>query len=140
MRFGPALVGGAVGGIAWQTAGWAFALFVESSNSYAAIYSGFAILILFMIWLYVSWLVLLFGASVAFYVQHPEYLYAGGGEPRLSNRVRERLALSVMSLVAEPLPDGPTRPPSLAGIHTRLRRAVAFAADRHRCAVGTAAC
>ena len=47
---------------------------MASSSKYAAIYSGFAILVLFMIWLYVSWLVLLFGASVAFYVQHPEYL------------------------------------------------------------------
>ncbi|MEO5698154.1 MAG: YhjD/YihY/BrkB family envelope integrity protein [Burkholderiaceae bacterium] len=100
VRVGPALVGGVVGGIAWQTAGWAFAVFVASSGKYAAIYSGFAIVILFMIWLYVSWLVLLFGASVAFYTQHPEYLYLGSGEPRLSNRVRERLALSTMSLVA----------------------------------------
>jgi len=77
-----------------------FAIFVASSNNYAAIYSGLAILVLFMIWLYLSWLILLFGASVAFYAQHPEYLYASGGEPRLSNRMRERLALSAMSLVA----------------------------------------
>ncbi|BAN36243.1 Ribonuclease BN [Sulfuricella denitrificans skB26] len=100
VRFVPALLGGIAGGIAWQTAGWAFATFVVSSNQYAAIYSGLAILILFMIWLYLNWLILLFGASVAFYVQHPEYLYAGGGEPRLSNRMRERVGLSVMSLVA----------------------------------------
>lgn len=100
VRLGPALVGGTVGGIVWQTSGWLFAVFVASSGKYAAIYSSFAILVLFMIWLYVSWLVLLFGASVAFYTQHPEYLYLGSGEPRLSNRVRERLALSVMSRVA----------------------------------------
>ncbi|HUG21531.1 YihY/virulence factor BrkB family protein [Piscinibacter sp.] len=100
VHYGAALVGGAVGGIAWQTAGWAFAIFAASSNRYSAIYSSFAILLLFMIWLYLSWLILLFGASVAFYVQHPEYLYARGGEPRLSNRMRERLALSAMSLVA----------------------------------------
>ena len=100
VRFGPALLGGAAGGIAWQTAGWAFAVFVASTNRYAAIYSGLAILILFMIWLYLSWLILLFGASVAFYAQHPEYLYVKGGEPRLSNRMRERLGLSLMSLVA----------------------------------------
>ncbi len=101
VRFWPALIGGAVGGVVWQTAGWLFATFVASSGQYAAIYSGFAILILFMIWLYVSWLVLLFGASVAFYVQHPEYLYLSAGEPRLSHRVRERLALSVMNLVTQ---------------------------------------
>lgn len=100
VRLGPALIGGTIGGIVWQTSGWLFAVFVTSSGQYAAIYSSFAILVLFMIWLYVSWLVLLFGASVAFYTQHPEYLYQGNGEPSLSIRVRERLALSVMSRVA----------------------------------------
>ncbi len=108
VRLGAALMGGVVGGIVWQTAGWLFALFVASSGQYEAIYSSFAILVLFMIWLYVSWLVLLFGASVAFYTQHPEYLYLGGGEPRLSNRVRERLALSVMSQVAQRFVSGQT--------------------------------
>ncbi|SBT05821.1 Ribonuclease BN [Candidatus Propionivibrio aalborgensis] len=110
VRVVPALIGGVAGGFAWQTAGWVFAVFIASSNKYAAIYSSLAILILFMIWLYLSWLILLFGASVAFYAQHPEYLYARSGEPRLSNRMRERLALSVMSLVSgrflagEPMP------------------------------------
>jgi len=93
VRLGPALAGGVVGGILWQSAGWAFALFAASSTNYAAIYSSFAILILFMLWLYLSWLILLFGANVAFYAQHPEYLVAQGGEPQLSNRMRERLAL-----------------------------------------------
>ncbi len=100
VEFGPALLGGIVGGVLWQSAGMAFALFVTSSAQYSAIYSGFAILILFMIWLYVSWLILLFGASVAFYQQHPEYLVAEGGEPHLSNRMRERLTLVIMSLIA----------------------------------------
>lgn len=110
VRVLPALVGGIVGGIAWQTAGWVFAVFIAGSNNYAAIYASFAILILFMIWLYLSWLVLLFGASVAFYVQHPEYLYLRGGEPRLSNRMRERLALSAMELVARSFMHGTVAP------------------------------
>jgi membrane protein len=116
---GFALIGGAVGGIAWQSAGWVFAVFVASSNRYAAIYSGFAILVLFMIWLYLSWLILLFGASVAFYAQHPEYLYARSGEPRLSNRSRERLALSAMSLVCGNFLAG-DQAPSLADFTRRL--------------------
>lgn len=110
VRLWPALVGGVVGGIAWQTAGWVFAVFIAGSNNYAAIYASFAILILFMIWLYISWLVLLFGASVAFYVQHPEYLHMQGGEPRLSNRMRERLALSTMELVARRFIQGDAAP------------------------------
>ncbi|MGA7986099.1 MAG: YihY/virulence factor BrkB family protein, partial [Burkholderiales bacterium] len=100
VRLGPALTGGVVGGILWQSAGLAFALFAASSTRYAAIYSSFAILILFMLWLYLSWLILLFGAEVSFYVQHPEHLVARSGEPRLSNRMRERLALVMMSMIA----------------------------------------
>lgn len=99
VRLGAALAGAFVGGVVWQSAGWAFAQFAASSTRYAAIYSSFAILILFMLWLYLNWLILLFGASVSFYVQHPEYLVKKGGEPRLSNRLRERLALVVMSLI-----------------------------------------
>jgi membrane protein len=109
VRFVPALAGGIAGGILWQSAGWAFALFVASSTRYAAIYSGFAILVLFLIWLYVSWLILLFGAAISFYLQHPEYLYAMPGEPRLSNRMRERLTLAVMSHIASHFVGG--RPP-----------------------------
>ncbi|MGH8801561.1 MAG: YihY/virulence factor BrkB family protein [Casimicrobiaceae bacterium] len=66
VRFLPALVAGTVGGVMWQSAGWVFAAFVVSSARYSAIYSSFAILILFLIWLYLSWLVLLIGAAVSF--------------------------------------------------------------------------
>lgn len=99
VRWKPALVAGIVGGVLWQTAGWGFGAFVVSSTRYAAIYSSFAILVLLLIWLYVSWLVLLVGVAVSFYVQHPEYLYAKPGEPRLSNRMRERLGLSIMHAI-----------------------------------------
>lgn len=100
VRLGPAIAAGLIAGVLWQTAGWAFAAFIASSTHYAAIYSGFAVVVLFMIWVYVSWLILLFGASIAFYVQNPAYLIALPGEPRLSNRMRERLALATVSLIA----------------------------------------
>ncbi len=100
VRVGSALAGGITGGVLWQSAGWAFAGFVAGSNRYEAIYASFAVLILFLIWLYVSWLILLLGASVAFYVQNPQYVVLEPGEPRLSNRMRERLALLLMSEIA----------------------------------------
>jgi membrane protein len=97
----PALVGGTVAGVLWQTSGWAFAAFVASSSNYAAIYSGFAILILLLIWLYLSWLILLLGAQVAFYVQYPRYVTRRAVRLDLSSRLRERLALQLMFMVAE---------------------------------------
>lgn len=100
VRPGPALVGAVVAGILWQSAGWAFAHFVATSTHYTAIYSGFAILVLFMIWVYVAWLILLVGASIAFYQQHPEYLVAGGTDAPMSNRTTEELALRIARQIA----------------------------------------
>lgn len=99
VRVASALVGAVVAGVLWETTGWAFASFVVSSAKYTAIYSGFAILVMFMLWLYASWLILLIGASIAFYHQHPAYLAAKREELRLSCRVQEKLALSVMLLI-----------------------------------------
>ena len=99
VQFRAALTGGAAAGILWETTGWLFASFVVKSSQYTAIYSGFAILIFFMIWIYLSWLILLVGASVAFYTQHPEYLGVQQRSLRLSNRLRERVALQVVYLI-----------------------------------------
>jgi len=46
-------------------------------------------------------LFLLVGASIAFYHQHPEYLTMRDRDASLSNRLKERLALSVMYLIAQ---------------------------------------
>ncbi len=100
VRIGPAVIAGVVGGVLWQTAGWAFAAFVAESSNYEKIYASFAVLLLFMIWLYVCWFILLFGANVGFYVQHPEYLLAKRGGPKLSNRMREAIALGIMGTIA----------------------------------------
>ena len=97
----PALVGAVVAGILWQTMGWAFAAMMAGSTRYAAIYSSFAIMIMLLIWLYLSWLILLIGANVAFFVQYPEYMLVHRGEVQLSSALKERLALRVMRLIGE---------------------------------------
>ena len=51
VRLRSALVGGLVAALLWQTIGWGFATFVASSTRYYAIYSSFAILLLFLLWL-----------------------------------------------------------------------------------------
>lgn len=101
VKFYAALTGAFVAGVLWQTAGLAFASFVASSVKYTAIYSALATLIMFMIWLYLSWLILLIGASIAFYTQNPERMTLSGHEPVLSIRLREKLALMTMLLVTE---------------------------------------
>ena len=94
-----ALFGGVIAGLAWKTAGWGFALFVAGSARYHAVYSGFAILVLFMIWLYLSWLILLLGVQISFFYQHPSFLRFGQGPVRLSARGVERVGLMLMWLI-----------------------------------------
>ncbi|HKJ77720.1 MAG TPA: YihY/virulence factor BrkB family protein, partial [Gammaproteobacteria bacterium] len=96
VRIRAALMGAAVGGILWQTMGSFFASFIATSGRYTAIYSGFAIVVLFMVWLYLSWLILLLGAQVAFYAQHPELVRPYRPERPAGPRARERAGLEVM--------------------------------------------
>ncbi|MCG6935370.1 MAG: YihY/virulence factor BrkB family protein [Proteobacteria bacterium] len=99
VKISAALVGGLVASILWQFTGWAFATFVVNSTKYTAIYSVFATLIIFLIWLYLSWLILLIGCSIAFYTQHHEYRNLQVRVVRLSNRVREKIGLLIMTQV-----------------------------------------
>jgi membrane protein len=100
VRLKPALAGGATAGVLWVMSGAVFAQIVAASTRMVAIYAGFAIFLSALIWIYLSWLILLIGAQLSFYVQNPRYLRAGQAPVRLTSRLRERLALTVMLLVA----------------------------------------
>ena len=100
VKVGSALVGAIVAGIMWETAGWAFASFIVGSTKYTAIYSAFATLIMFLIWLYLSWLILLVGASVVYYHQNPDALVSENLAHNASNRTKEKVALAVVAQVA----------------------------------------
>lgn len=99
VQFKAALIGGVIAGVIWKITGWGFAAFIASSSKYAAIYSSFAIMILLLIWLYLSWLILLVGSQIAYFVQHPRYMTLHRDPVVLSNRMREQLALQIMYLV-----------------------------------------
>lgn len=99
VRFRAALVGGVIAGVLWKVTGWGFAAFIASSAKYAAIYSSFAILILLLIWMYLSWLILLVGSQIAYFVQNPKFMTLQRVHFALSNRLREQLALQLMYLV-----------------------------------------
>ena len=119
VRLRPALTGGLVAGVLWNAVGWLFAAFVSQASRYTAIYSGFATPILFMIWLYVGWLILLVGASIAFYRQHPEYLSGRQLTSHLSSADRERLALHAVCLIGERFYGG-GRPPDAEALSQHL--------------------
>ena len=96
VRLTSALVGGAAAGLLWQLVGIAFAAFVANSAQYAAIYSSFAIMIVFLVWVYVGWLIFLIGAEVAYFHQHPHAFIREALHGARGHRFQEWLALSAL--------------------------------------------
>ena len=65
-----ALIGGVIAGTIWQIVQWVYINFGIGVAKYNAIYGGFAQFPLFLIWLYISWLIVLFGAEISFASQN----------------------------------------------------------------------
>lgn len=95
----PAIVSAAVTAVIWKALGKIFAVFVAGSAQYAAIYSVFAVLALFMIWVYMGWLVILVGASVCYYLQHPTNQALSRRVRNLSLRLKEKMALQACAVI-----------------------------------------
>lgn len=99
VQFRAALIGGITSGLVWALVGKVFTAYIVYASSLVAIYTGFAIVLTTLIWVYLSWLILLIGAQLAFYLQFPQYLRHGQESFELTGRDREQVALSVMYLV-----------------------------------------
>jgi membrane protein len=95
-----ALLAGFAAGLTWTAVGQLFTTFVVLSARLTIVYAGFAIFIAALLWSYVSWLILLLGAQLSFYLQNPGYLRIGLREPRLSAAETEQVALAIAYLVA----------------------------------------
>ena len=59
-----ALAGGIVAGVIFELAQRGFALYIAKFPSYTLIYGAFAAFPIFLLWLYLSWVVVLFGATL----------------------------------------------------------------------------
>jgi membrane protein len=129
VRLGSALVGGASAALLWGLAGMAFSKFVAGSGQYGAIYSGFAIVFLLLIWLYAAWLIVLVGAQVAFFHQHPTAYQSTLVWQQPTLALRERIALMVVAALTRRFlrGEGPIRPVELA---RELRLAASLVEDQ----------
>ncbi|MFZ5451864.1 MAG: YihY/virulence factor BrkB family protein [Thermodesulfobacteriota bacterium] len=65
VRLASALLGGIIGGSLWQMAQWIFTIFQGAATYYNAIYGALYHLLFLVIWMFWSWLIVLFGNEVA---------------------------------------------------------------------------
>jgi membrane protein len=97
VRVGPALKGGLLAASLWVLTGWLFTYGVVSTARYSAIYSGFATLILFLIWLYWSFLIVFAGAWTAWYAQCPHAVVKEADDTAsVAGTLRVQIALRAM--------------------------------------------
>jgi membrane protein len=114
VEFRAARIGGIAAGIIWALVGKAFTALIVYSSSLVAVYTGFAIVLTTLIWVYLSWLILLIGAQLAFYVQFPQYLRHGQESIALTGRDGELTALSLMYLIGRDYAAGRSPPTARA--------------------------
>lgn len=99
VKFVSAFLGGIVTTIAWKTMGWIFQNFITVNSANAVIYAAFFAVILLMLFVYLGWLMLMIGSSVAFYHQYPSKARTGRKPLGLSQQTREELTLTIAMLI-----------------------------------------
>ena len=109
-----ALVGGIVAGIVFEVAKRAFAIYLARFPTYTLIYGAFATIPIFLVWLYVSWVVVLAGATLT--AMLPAYRLAEG-KPVAGRDFMD--ALAVLSVLARAQNRG--GPVRLAQISNQVR-------------------
>lgn len=99
VELGPALAGALLATIGWELAKHGYAAFAAGIFRYNALYGSLGAIPLFLLWVYVSWVLVLFGARLAFALQHSDALERLS-ELRAHPRGEELLALSVAQALA----------------------------------------
>jgi membrane protein len=97
VRLRSAAVGAVLAGTLWQLAQWVYIRHQVSLTDYGAIYGSFAQFPLFLIWMYISWVIVLLGGEISYAAQH---LSTFEGELRAGRAgFRDRLEAAWLMLV-----------------------------------------
>ncbi len=104
-----ALIGAIVAAVLWEAGKWGFTQYVSFSTNYARLYGSLALIPLFMLWIYVTWMIVLSGLQVAYALQtfsmHQERIDRGDDLPRI---IEPEMVLAVMGALVKPFERGST--------------------------------
>lgn len=97
----PALVAGILAGTLYQLTQWGFINLQFAFSRYNAIYGSLVILPLFLIWLQLSWLIVLFGAEFAYGVQYVNEWTMKSDKLKVSLNHKKKLMLLLLYRVVK---------------------------------------
>lgn len=106
VRFTAALTAGVVAGTAFVLFQWGYVYLQRWMTSYNAIYGSFAALPLFLLWMQISWEILLLGGELSFAYQNVARFDEERESLLVSYDCRRKLMVGVMVLVSRAFRDG----------------------------------
>lgn len=96
-----AIIAGIIAGTIFQLTQWGYFKFQIGMANYNAIYGSFAALPLFLIWIQLSWLIVLFGAEISFANQNV-YKYEFETEAfNISDNFKKKITILIMYKIIE---------------------------------------
>jgi len=104
VRFLSALYGALIAGTLWQLMNFFFTEFIVysyQSGTKAALYASFAVIPLFLIWLFFSWLVVLLGTAITYVHQNLKNIPWEAHTKPLSWNLQEAVALKLMLYISQ---------------------------------------
>lgn len=110
VRFRPGLIAGVAAGTAYVAIQWVYVAFQVGVARNNAIYGSFAALPLFLIWMQVSWLIVLLGAVISYSVQNLDTLGLPVDAAKVSAEKRRLLSLVIARLVVRSFAEGDKAP------------------------------
>ena len=119
VKFSAALAGGAVAGTLWHLNNLFGFLYVSRVVNNREIYGSLGLVPVFMIGLYFSWLILLFGAQIAYAIQNRAAYLQDRLADNVNQRGREFVALRLMTCLGQRFQQG-QRPATVFQLSTEL--------------------
>jgi membrane protein len=96
----PAAIGAVLAGVMWESGKWGFRAYIEFSTGYAKLYGSIGLVPLFLMWIYLTWLIVLLGLQIA----HSLQIYRVATSKGINDVV-----LRTLGIIEDPLPQGRIR-------------------------------
>ena len=112
VRWRSAVVGAVFASVFWELGKNLFASSVGHSVRYSTIYGSLAVIPIFLIWLYITWIIVLLGLEISFTHQHFAALVRSSSSGYRDECDRVPTGLQIFSLIAKRFHDGQAPPTS----------------------------
>ena len=99
VKFSAAMMAGLVAGVSFAVTQWFYLAFQFGVSKFNAIYGSFAALPLFLIWLQISWLIILVGAELSYAIQNVKLYEFEKDANNLSPKRTKILSILLLSTV-----------------------------------------